>query len=124
MAAAQIKRSAFEAWVRKYLACWKSNDVDEIGALFAANARYQTQAFRPPIVGRNKIVKMWLERAPWQGKWKFKYRWTAIEGNVGVLEGVTTYRAQIGTFNNIWTIKLQKDGRCSEFREQWVRKRR
>ena len=96
-----MNKKNFDRWVKNYIACWKKSDPEEVAALFTSNARYQTQAFRPPIAGRTKIVKMWMERSVWQGKWSFKYKWVAIQGNIGVLEGVTTYRSTVGTFYKI-----------------------
>ncbi|MEX2144099.1 MAG: nuclear transport factor 2 family protein [Anaerolineales bacterium] len=112
----------FEKWVQGYLKAWKTNECTDIEALFTEEATYLTQAFREPWKGREMIVNGWLERAGWQGQWSFEYEWVAIEGNVGVLEGVTTYQSQGSAYNNIWVIVLDADGLCCEFREQWVQK--
>jgi hypothetical protein len=117
-------RARFDHWVQEYLDAWKTNKPDAIAALFTEEATYLTQAFREPWSGREAIVKGWIERAPWQGKWSFDYRWWAVEGSVGVLEGITTYHSQGAQYSNIWVIRLERNGRCSEFREQWVRKRK
>lgn len=119
-----MKREDFETWVQGYLMAWKTNERKDIEALFTEEATYLTQAFREPWRGRETIVSGWLERAGWQGKWDFDYMWVALEGNVGVLEGVTTYHTQGTAYSNIWVIVLEEDGRCREFRETWVKKRK
>ena len=117
-----MKEADFDTWVQGYLACWKSNDPEQIGALFAEDAKYYTQAFREPWAGRQTIVDGWVGRADWQGEWDFAYRWVAIEGDTGVLEGVTTYHTQGTAYHNVWFITLDGEGRCTEFKETWVQK--
>jgi hypothetical protein len=115
-----MTRAKLEAWVQGYLKAWKTNDPEDIRAIFTDDVRYYTQAFRKPWVGIKKIVEGWTGRVDEQGDWKFDYKWIAVEGNVGVLEGLTTYTSQETAYNNIWIVTLAEDGRCSEFREQWV----
>lgn len=114
------KRDRFERWMQGYLDCWASNDPEAIGSLFSADCKYHTQAFREPWAGRERIVAGWLERADWQGEWDFEYHWVAVDGDTGVLEGLTTYHTQGTAFHNVWFITLDEDGRCTEFKEMWV----
>jgi len=118
----EMSRDDFENWVQGYLKAWKTNQRNDIEALFTEDAMYLTQAFRQPWRGREMIVEGWLSRAEWQGIWDFEYHWVAIEGNAGVLEGLTRYHTQGAAYNNIWVIVLNEEGRCREFREQWVQK--
>ena len=117
-----MKREAFEVWMQGYLACWTHNHPEAIGALFSVDCKYYTQAFREPWTGRETIVAGWLERADWQGEWDFDYRWVAIDGATGVLEGVTTYHTQGSAYHNVWFITLDDEGQCMEFKEVWVEK--
>lgn len=117
-----IRREAFENWVQGYVKAWKTNTREDIEALFTEDATYLTQAFREPWRGRAAIVDGWLGRADTQGEWNFEHRWLAIEGNTGVLEGLTTYYTYNTAYANIWTIVLTEDGRCREFREYWIQK--
>ncbi len=120
------EKKRFDEWVQGYLKAWKSNDPKDIEALFAEEATYLTQAFREPWRGRKTIVKEWLGRADWanepKDQWIFYYKWLAIEGEIGVLDGLTTYTGRGEIFKNIWMIALDEDGRCSEFREYWIKK--
>ena len=116
----------FDEWVQGYLKAWKTNTKEDIAALFTEDATYLTQAFREPWAGRETIVKEWIGRADWanepQDQWTFDYHWLAIEGDTGILEGLTTYSGRGEIFTNIWAIRLNDYGRCREFREYWIRK--
>ena len=117
-----MQREDFDKWVQAYIKAWESNERANIEALFAEDASYLTQAFREPWAGRKTIVENWLGRDDSPGDWDFGYHWWAIEGDTGVLEGVTRYHSQDTTFTNIWVIVLDGEGRCREFREHWVHK--
>jgi hypothetical protein len=119
-------RADFDTWVQGYLTAWKSNDVKDIEALFSTDATYLTQAFREPWAGRETIVKEWIGRADWanepKDKWTFEYEWLAVEGDTGVLGGLTDYSGRGEMFKNIWIIELDQEGRCTKFVEYWVKK--
>jgi hypothetical protein len=117
-----MDKTNFDSWVQGYLKAWRTNARADIEALFTEDATYLTQAFRQPWRGRTAIVEGWLSRADFQGNWGFEYHWIAIEGDTGVLEGVTTYHDENEAYANIWMIKLAADGRCYEYREHWVRR--
>jgi len=42
---------------------------------------------------------------------------------IAVMTGTTVYKGNVGTFSNVWLIRLAEDGKCKEFREWFVRKR-
>lgn len=121
-----MERKDFDKWVQGYIACWTSNDPEAIGALFSEDAKYLTQAFRQPWQGRETIVKEWIERKddpenP-EDAWSFDYHWIAVEGDTGVLEGLTDYTGRGATYQNIWQITLDGEGRCGDFKEYWIKK--
>lgn len=115
-------KTNFESWIQGYLKAWRTNAGEDIEALFTEDAAYLTQAFREPWRGRAAILEGWLSRADFQGNWSFDHHWLAIEGDTGMLEGLTTYHDENEAYANIWVIKLAADGRCYEFREHWVRR--
>lgn len=116
-----MMRTDFEKWVQGYLKAWETNTRAHVEALFTEDATYLTQAFREPWGGREAIIEGWLGRADFQVNWSFDYEWIAVEGDTGVLEGVTVYKDE-DEYANVWIIRLAEDGRCREFREHWVRK--
>lgn len=115
-------REHFKKWMQGYLKAWTSNDPDEIGALFTEDAKYYTQAFRQPWAGRDTIVKGWMGRVDEQGNWDFEYEIITVDGQVGVIEGLTTYREPPTAYKNIWFVTLDADGRCQEFKEFWIQR--
>jgi ketosteroid isomerase-like protein len=121
-----VNKASFEKWIQNYQKAWKSNDKADIQALFTEDATYLTQAFREPWTGRETIVKEWIGRADWSNEpkdlWSFEYKWLAIEGDIGVVDGITNYPERDEIYQNVWTIRLAEDGRCREFREYWIRK--
>lgn len=114
-----MEHKDFEHWIQGYIQAWTSNDAEEVAALFTEDAQYHGHPFRPPMEGRQTIVDEWLDTD--DGPWTFDYEWLAIEGDTGVLQGLTDYEED-GTFSNIFVIRLDGDGRCREFREWWIKK--
>ena len=110
----------FERWVARYRAAWESNDPDEIGALFSEDARYMHTPAAAPWVGRDEIVSEWLARKDEPGDTTFTWRILAVEGGLGLVRGVTEYASSGTTYDNLWEVELDSDGRCSRFVEWWV----
>jgi uncharacterized protein (TIGR02246 family) len=51
---------AVTAWVRNYRLAWESNDPGDIANLFSEDAAYFTEPYAKPWLGRDKIVKKWV----------------------------------------------------------------
>jgi uncharacterized protein (TIGR02246 family) len=107
-------------WVDRYVRAWNSNDPDDIGALFADDAAYFTEPFAMPWRGRQAIVDRWLGRKDQPGQTEFTWRPVAVTTDVAVVHGVTTYRTPPHTYSNLWVIRLDHEGRCTEFTEWWM----
>ena len=60
-------------WVAGYVAAWKSNDPDEVGALFTDDAVYLTAPDVEPRRGREAIVAGWLDDLDEPGTWTFDW---------------------------------------------------
>jgi ketosteroid isomerase-like protein len=106
------------AWVEGYLRAWRSNDPESIRVLFTEDARYYTLPHRKPWEGHEGIVAGWLEREDEPGSWKFEYEVLAEAGELAFVQGRTVYADE--AYENLWVIRLEPDGRCSEFTEWWV----
>src|SRR5512145_1332027 len=100
-----ITYESVQAWLDHYVAAWKSLDPEKIGALFTEDAEYSYTPFDEPLVGREEIVRGWLEDfddPP--DSYDAKYYPIAIEGNVAVTNGRTQYfegRTLAAVFDNI-----------------------
>jgi hypothetical protein len=45
----------------------------------------------------------------------------AVAPDVAVVQGETVYRSPPHTYSNLWVIRLDAEGRCTEFTEWWMR---
>lgn len=121
-----MNRSDFEHWLDGYRTAWRSDDPDQIGALFTEDATYSPYPFREPKRGREAIVAWWVGQGDSGNEWRFERERLVVDGEVGVVQGITTYPAADGqpeaVFSNIWVVRLAPDGRASSFAEWWVQR--
>ena len=122
-----------ERWLDAYVSAWKSYDREEIAALFSEDAEYRFHPYDEPVRGREAVVAAWLgESAPEgaserdePGTYDASYAPVAVDGDVAVATGTSTYYAEPGgpvrtTFHNCFVMRFDADGRCSEFTEFFI----
>jgi hypothetical protein len=111
-----LTKKNVDTWVAKYLTAWTTCAPADIEALFTADAEQHERPYETDWIGRDEIVEGWQSRAQWQeGGWSFDWDLLKIAGDTFVLSGTGTY-TELGTFDNLWVVTLDDDGRCSEFR--------
>ena len=123
------------AWLAAYVEAWKSYDPEAIGALFSDDIEYRFHPYDEPVVGRAAVVEAWLgkgehEGAPGrddEGTYDASYRPVAVEGDMAVATGTSTYTRGPGgpveeVYDNCFVMRFDDDGRCREFTE-WFMKR-
>ena len=109
-------------WVRGYVRAWESNDPADIRALFTEDAHYFTEPHAAPWVGHDEIVREWLDRKDEPGDHIFRFEVLAVDGDLGFVRGWTTYPGEKPKeYGNLWVVRVQDDGRASEYVEWWVR---
>jgi uncharacterized protein (TIGR02246 family) len=108
-------------FVEGYVRAWNSNDPAEIGALFTQDAAYYTEPYSQPWRGRDEIVRQWLDHRDEPGETEFRWQPLTVGPDVAVVQGETFYRTPPRTYSNLWVIRLDAEGRCSEFTEWWMR---
>lgn len=116
-------RETAERWLRGYRVAWESNEESDIRALFADDAVYNYHPYEPdPVVGVDAIVASWLENRDEPGDFDFTGHVVAVDGEVAVVQGVTSYPGENPpkTYDNLWVIRLQADGRAREFTEWYI----
>ena len=124
-----------QAWLDRYVAAWKSYDADEIAGLFSEDVRYRYYAHAPWIVGRNAVVASWLAEdtdsqgstRDEEGTYDAHYAPAAVDGDVVVATGTTTYTEKPGgrvtqTFDNCFVMRFDADDRCREFTEYYTKR--
>jgi hypothetical protein len=113
--------TTLDAWMEGYLRAWRSNDPDDIGALFTEDARYYTAPFREPWSGRQGIVEGWIDRKDEPGRWDFRWEPLLLHDDLALVRGWTHYEEEEPSeFSNLWIIRFAPDGRASEFTEWWM----
>jgi len=108
------------SWIEAYRQAWISNDARDIGELFAEDARYYTEPFSTPWRGRQTIADNWLARKDEPGQTQFTWQLLAVTDDLAVVQGNTTYATPPATYSNLWLIRLDQTGRCTEFTEWWM----
>ena len=117
-------RDAVDHWLAAYVDAWKSYDAEAIGALFSEDAKYSYRPYGDTIAGREAIVKSWLEDDPDEpGTYDGSYRTIAVDGDVAVAVGESTYTDPPKIYDNCYVIRFDDEGRCREFTE-WFMERR
>ncbi|HEX5822960.1 MAG TPA: nuclear transport factor 2 family protein [Candidatus Limnocylindrales bacterium] len=116
-----MDQAAFQTWLDRYVAAWRSGDATDIASLFSADAEYFYGPYREPVVGREAIARDWTSEPDAPGSWDAEYRPLAIDGEVAVAIGESRY-ADGRTFSNIFVCRFDGEGRCREFREWFMEK--
>ncbi len=123
----RLDRSAFQAWLDRYVAAWKSYDPTAIGALFSEDAEYRYHPEDEPLVGRAAIVADWLEDPDAAGTYDARYEPLAIDGEAHVATGWSRYFTAEGELRdeywNIYAVRFDAAGQASSFTEWWIQDR-
>lgn len=110
-----ITAETITAWVDRYLTAWRSNDPDDIAALFTEDGEYHEGPYETDWIGRDEIIDGWQSRWDWQqGGWDFDWELVLIDGPTAVITGVGRY-AKLGTFDNHWTVRFRTPELCENF---------
>jgi ketosteroid isomerase-like protein len=130
-----MDRIDVDEWLDSYVAAWKSYDRDEIGALFSADVEYRYHPYDEPVRGRDAVVSSWLgedesdgasARDP-AGTYDASYRVVALDGDVAVATGSSTYRTSPDgpiekVFDNCFVMRFDAAGRCRNFTEWFIQR--
>ncbi len=119
-----MDREALARWLAAYVDAWRGYDRAAIGALFAEDARYRYHPFDEWIRGRDEIVASWLDEPDEPGSYEAAYEPAAIDGEVAVAVGTSTYLAPDGSirtiYDNCFLMHFDADGLCAEFTEWFI----
>jgi hypothetical protein len=113
-------REQVTAWMKAYRKAWESNESADIGRLFSEQASYYTEPYTAPWRGREAIVENWIARKDEPGAAEFSWQPLAIDDEVAVVQGQTIYHDPPQTYSNMWVIRLDSRGECTEFTEWWM----
>jgi ketosteroid isomerase-like protein len=111
---AQLQR-----WLDAYVEAWRSYDREAIAALFGEDASYAYHPYDEPLRGRDAIAASWLDNRDAPGSWEADYRPLMVDGDRAIATGETRY-ADGNVFSNLFVLRFDGDGRCTEFVEYYV----
>jgi ketosteroid isomerase-like protein len=130
-----MDHSSAQEWLDRYVAAWLSYDAGEIGALFSDDVVYRYHPYDEPIAGRDAVVASWLHddadgvasTRDEPGTYDATYAPVAVDGDVVVARGSTTYRQVPGgpvhrVYDNCFVMRFDDGGRCREFTEFYVKR--
>jgi ketosteroid isomerase-like protein len=132
-----MQRDDVDRWLADYVEAWRTYESERIAALFSADAEYRYHPSDEAVRGRDAIAGSWLGEGdaagastPDQpGTWEAEYRTVAVDGDVAVAVGSTTYAVEPGgpvdrVYDNCFVLRFDADGRCREFTEWYVKRPR
>jgi ketosteroid isomerase-like protein len=122
-----MERARVAAWLDAYRLAWQSYDRQAIGDLFSEDASYYYHPYDEPVRGRESIVASWLEQPDASGTYTGQYESIAVDSDVAVASGRSRYFEADGStirveFDNLFVMRFDADGRCSEFREWYMQR--
>lgn len=119
-----------QRWLDRYVEGWRTYDPEIIGGLFAENATYRYHPWDAPFVGREAIVRSWVEPVPPASgrddprSWRASYHPLAIEGDLVLATGTSEYLDADGnverTYRNLWVMRFDEHGRCTDYTEWFM----
>jgi ketosteroid isomerase-like protein len=128
-----MERSDVDRWLAGYVEAWQTYDRERIAALFSADAEYRYHPYDEPVRGRDAIVSSWRGESDVEGAstrdepgtWNAEYRAIAVDGDVAVATGSTTYTTEPGgpvdsVYDNCFVMRFDADGRCRQFTEWYA----
>ena len=130
-----MDRADAQAWLDRYVAAWLSYDANDIAALFTEEVVYRYHPYDDPLVGREAVVASWLGESDSEdastrdapGTYAGRYEPVAVDGEVVVAAGTSTYREQpdgpiVRVYDNCFVMRFDAEGRCREFTEYYHRR--
>src|SRR5215208_5695937 len=106
-------------WLAAYVDAWRTYDPEAIGALFSEDATYRYRPYLEPVVGRDAIVREWLDDRDEPGSWEARYEPLVVDDNRAIATGETQY-TDGRRFSNLFVLGFDGEGRCRELVEWYM----
>jgi ketosteroid isomerase-like protein len=121
-----VEEAAFQRWLTSYVDAWGTYDAAAIGDLFSEDVEYRYHPWDEPVRGRAALVENWLADRDEPDTWSAEYRPWLVAGHDAVAVGVSRYFTPDGTvdreYHNVFLCRFDRDGRCREFTEIFLRR--
>src|SRR5262245_12475085 len=129
-----MDHASAQSWLDRYIEAWLTYDPGLIEDLFAEDIAYRYHPYDEPVTGRAAVVASWLgdgsedgaSDRDQPGTYEATYAPVAVDGDVVVATGTSSYRAEPGgpvvrTYHNCFVMRFAPDGRCREFTEYYLK---
>ena len=103
-----------QAWLDAYVAAWRSNDRDEIRALFADGVSYAYHPYDEPLRGADAVADSWLEQARRSGHLGGGLAPSLITGDEAIATGESRYSGRRRVLEPL-QLGSTPTGRCTRF---------
>jgi ketosteroid isomerase-like protein len=131
-----MTRDDVDRWLEAYVAAWKSYDREQIRALFSEDVEYRYHPYdEEPVRGADSVADSWVGEGGHagastrdeEGTYDASYRTVAVDGDVAVATGTSSYRERPGglvvrVYENCFVMRFDEDGRCREFTEWYMQR--
>jgi hypothetical protein len=107
-------------WMEAYIEAWTTNDEHDIAALFTVDAVYDPQTADGEQHGHGEIVEWWQDVDDRPDNWDFEWLPLVETEDLAVITGVTRYTSPPTTYRNLWVIRFDDEGRCTDFTEWYI----
>jgi ketosteroid isomerase-like protein len=113
-----VDPAPLDAWLGAYFAAWRSNDPNDVAALFTEDAIYFVGPFAEPWNGRDAIVERWT--AGGAGEIDAAWDVLSVAERPASLTGTWKDAGAAREVDGILVLRFADDGRCREHREWYV----
>jgi ketosteroid isomerase-like protein len=130
-----VTKEDVDRWLVEYVEAWKTYEPEQIAALFSEDIAYRYHPYDDAIEGRDEVVKAWRAEGEHPeagtrddpGTWEAAYRAVAVDGDVAVATGISSYRDSpdgpvVRTYDNCFVMQFDSEGRCREFTEWFMQR--
>lgn len=116
----------FKLWLEGFADAWRAGDADAVADLFAPSALYHDGPFTEPLEGVDAIRDYWAQGVR-HSRRDVEFEFEALA--VGKRGGIAHWRAEFTSepaehrvqLDGILVASIDKECRCTEFREWWHR---
>ena len=124
-----MTRDDLQNWLNRYVEAWRANKPETIAELFSEDAVYSFHPYdegEQAARGRDQIVTAWLETPDDPTSWEANYQAFAVDDDRAVATGTSRYLAagdkEERFYHNCFLMRFDREGRCTEFTEFYVRR--
>ena len=118
-----MDRPTFESWLDTYKRAWETRDPEAAADLFTADADYYERPFEAPARGREGIRDYWSDATRYQEGVEFSSEVLATTATGGIAHWHCRFTRltsnSVVELDGIFLVRLDADGKCTEFREWW-----